>query len=71
MDATGNYNTLDESGEPLLWAGLALGRAQGDDHQARSGDLPVAFVENEISVSFVPFATRFEIGVALHTNVSP
>jgi hypothetical protein len=28
--------------------------------------LRVAFAENEVSVSFVPFATRFQIRVALH-----
>jgi len=33
-----------------------------------SGDLPVAFANNEVSISFVPFATRFEIRVALHAN---
>ena len=28
----------------------------------------VAFAENEVSVSFVPFATGFEIWVAIHAN---
>ena len=43
---------------------------QAQKQETASGDLPVAFSENEVSVSFVPFATRFEIRVALHANAS-
>ena len=41
---------------------------QAQKQKTASGDLPVPFAENEIGVSFVPFATRFEIRVALHAN---
>src|SRR5260370_27173770 len=44
---------------------------QTQEEETASGDLPVALSENEVSVSFVPFATRFEIWVALHANASP
>jgi hypothetical protein len=44
---------------------------QTQQPKTASGDLPVALAENEIGVSFVPFATRFEIWVALHANASP
>jgi len=43
---------------------------QAQKQETASGDLPVAFSENEVSVSFVPFAPRFEIWAALHTNAS-
>jgi hypothetical protein len=36
---------------------------QAQKQEIASGDLPVAFSENEVSVSFVAFATRFEIRV--------
>ncbi len=35
---------------------------QTQKQEAAGGDLAVAFAENEVSVSFVPFASRFEIG---------
>ena len=41
---------------------------QAQEQQTAGGDLPIAFSENEVSVSFVSFATRFEIRVALHAN---
>jgi hypothetical protein len=44
---------------------------QTQEQETASGDLPIAFAKNEIGVSFVPFATRFEIRVALHANASP
>jgi hypothetical protein len=34
--------------------------------QSSGGDLPVAFAENEIGVTFVPFATGFDIGIRVH-----
>src|SRR2546428_11702091 len=44
---------------------------QAQEQETASGDLPVTFAQYEVGVSFVPFATRFEIWVVLHANASP
>src|SRR5205823_3684337 len=36
------------------------------DQQAASGDLPVAFADDEIAVSFVPFTPCFDIEIRTH-----
>jgi hypothetical protein len=41
---------------------------QTQQQQTTTGDLPVALAKNEICVSFIPFATSFEIRVALHAD---
>src|SRR5579863_1121683 len=43
---------------------------QRDSHHARSGDVPVTFAENQISVTLFPFLPRFEIDAALHADAS-
>jgi len=37
---------------------------------AGGGDLPVAFAENQISVTLVPFLPRFEMDAAFHADAS-
>ena len=48
--------------------------SSGKDHaqqqQSSGGDLPVAFAENEIGVTFVPFATGFDVGIRVHRTLS-
>ena len=46
------------------------GQHQSDGHHAGGGDLPVAFAENQISVTLDPFLLRFEINAAFHTDAS-
>jgi hypothetical protein len=43
---------------------------QTQQQQTTTGELPVALAKNEICVSFIPFATSFEIRVALHADAS-
>ena len=43
---------------------------QGDRHHAGGGDLPVAFAENQISVTLVPFLPRLEIAAAFRADAS-
>jgi hypothetical protein len=46
------------------------GQHQRDRHDAGGGDLPIAFAENQISVTLVPFLPRFEIDAAFHADAS-
>src|ERR1700687_1838047 len=49
----------------------SAGENQTEDQQSACCNLPVTFAENEVGVSLIPFSTRFEIDVALHTDASP
>jgi hypothetical protein len=44
---------------------------QAQQQEATGCDLPVTFAYNEVCLSLVPFAMRFQIRVALHANASP
>jgi len=40
------------------------------DNEDGGGDLPVTLAENQISVTLVPFLSRFEIDAAFHADAS-
>src|SRR6266852_4356647 len=46
----------------------AAGENERENKQPAGCDLPVAFAENEIGVTLIPFATRFDIRICGHTD---
>ena len=46
------------------------GQHQRSGHHDGGGDLPVAFAEDQISVTLVPFLPRFEIDAPFHAAAS-
>src|SRR5262249_21728001 len=42
---------------------------QGEQHQTRKSDLPVALAENKIGVAFVPFTSGAKIKLTIHVSV--
>src|SRR5271163_4118240 len=66
-----DFDDIRDVAAPFAQPDHSAGENQTKDLQSTCGNLPVTFAENEVSVSLVPLATRFEIDVALHTDGSP
>ena len=66
-----DFDDIRDVAAPFAQPNHSAGENQTKDQQSACGDLPVTFAENEVGVSLIPFSTRFEIDVALHTDASP
>ncbi len=49
----------------------AAGENQREHKQPTGRYLPIAFAENKIGVTFIPFTTRFDLRICGHTTNTP